>query len=248
MAGRGHAADPDITERGVTPEERGRVAGEEAPPIRVLIADDEKLVRAGLRALIDDDLHITVVGEAVDGVDAVSQTQGLRPDVVCMDVRMPKVDGIQATRTIVRRHPEVGVLILTTFENDDYVHAALVAGAQGFLLKRAAPEAVVHAIQTVHRRESLLFPDAVRGLLGRAARSQPVGLPMLSRREGDVLRLVARGCSNSEIAEELHIGLETVKTHVVRILAKLGVRDRVQAVVRAYETGFVSAGRSDEAS
>ncbi len=208
--------------------------------IRVLIADDEDLVRAGLRALINGEHEIVVVGEAVDGVEAVSLTDSLRPDVVCLDIRMPNLDGIEATRTIARRQPDTGVLVLTTFENDDNVRRALVAGARGFLLKRAVPNSLVQAIETVHRGESLLFPDAVRGLLGQAAATPPVGLPTLSRREEDVLRLIARGCSNAEIASELYISLETVKTHVTRMLTKLGVRDRVQAVVRAYESGFLT--------
>jgi DNA-binding NarL/FixJ family response regulator len=208
--------------------------------IRVLIADDEELIRAGLRTLIDGEHDIVVVGEAVDGAEAVSLANSLRPDVVCLDIRMPNIDGIEATRVIARRQPGTGVLILTTFENDDNVYHALVAGARGFLLKRAAPASLVHAIETVHRGESLLFPHAVRGLLGTTLRAQPVGLPMLSRREGDVLRLIARGYSNAEIADELYVSLETVKTHVARILAKLEVRDRVQAVVRAYESGFLS--------
>ncbi len=208
-------------------------------PIRVLIADDEALVRTSLRALIDEHPRLTVVGDAADGREAVALTRTLRPAVVCMDVRMPGVDGIEATRAIVEQCPDTRVLILTTFGNDDYVHRALVAGAHGFMLKRAVPQSVVHAIRTVHDGESLLFPEAVRGLLGPAAQARPVGLPMLSRREDQVLRLMARGLSNLEIATELYVSLETVKSHVARILAKLQVRDRVQAVVRAYESGFL---------
>ncbi|KNX38601.1 response regulator [Luteipulveratus halotolerans] len=211
------------------------------PSVRVLLVDDEKLVRAGLRALVDGEQGITVVGEAGDGAEAISKTKALSPDVVCMDVRMPNVDGIQATRVLTERHPDSKVLVLTTFENDDYVHEALQAGAQGFLLKRAAPDAVVSAILTVHQGDSLLYPDAVRRLVASAAPDTPTkpGLPMLSEREGDVLRLIARGLSNAEIAGELFVTVETVKTHVTSILGKLGVRDRVQAVIRAYETGFV---------
>lgn len=213
----------------------------ESPTIRVLLVDDEKLVRAGLRALVDGEDGIQVVGEAGDGAEAVSMTKALAPDVVCMDVRMPKVDGIQATKVITERHPSSKVLVLTTFENDDYVNEALHAGAQGFLLKRSAPDAVVHAIQTVHRGDSLLYPDSVRRLVAHAApaATDRPGLPMLSEREGDVLRLIARGLSNAEIAAELFVTVETVKTHVTSILGKLGVRDRVQAVIRSYETGFV---------
>jgi DNA-binding NarL/FixJ family response regulator len=209
-------------------------------PIRVLLADDEALIRTGLRALISEDPTITVVGEAADGAEAIAASRSLHPDVVCMDVRMPHVDGIQATRTLVQRQPEVGVLILTTFENDDYVYDALVAGAHGFLLKRSAPDAVTEAIHTVHRRDSLLFPEAVRSLFRNARRSEADGLPMLSPREGEVLRLMAGGLSNAEIAARLHVGVETVKSHVAAILAKLGVRDRVQAVIRAYRSGFVA--------
>jgi DNA-binding NarL/FixJ family response regulator len=190
--------------------------------------------------LIDGDSGIVVVGEASDGAQAAAMTRSLAPDVVCMDVRMPRVDGIQATRLITERHPDTKVLVLTTFENDEYVHEALKAGAQGFLLKRTAPEAVVRAIVTVHRGESLLFPDAVRRLLAEAVPDhRAAGLPMLSEREGEVLRQIARGLSNAEIAAELFVTVETVKTHVASILSKLGVRDRVQAVVRAYESGFV---------
>ncbi|MDE9366877.1 response regulator transcription factor [Luteipulveratus sp. YIM 133132] len=213
----------------------------ESPSVRVLLVDDEELVRAGLRALVDGEQGIAVVGEAGDGAEAISRTKALSPDVVCMDVRMPNVDGIQATRVLTERHPDTKVLVLTTFENDDYVHEALQAGAQGFLLKRSAPDAVVSAILTVHQGDSLLYPDAVRRLVAAAAPAGPArpGLPMLSQREGDVLRLIARGCSNAEIAAELYVTIETVKTHVTSILGKLGVRDRVQAVIRAYETGFV---------
>jgi DNA-binding NarL/FixJ family response regulator len=211
-----------------------------ANQIRVLLADDEDLVRAGLRALIDGE-DICVVGEARDGAEAVSATASLRPDVVCMDIRMPRVDGIQATRIVRERHADTKVLMLTTFENDEYVREALQTGAQGFLLKRSAPESVRHAIRTVHHGDSLLFPDALRRLVARhldAAADRP-GLPMLSEREGEVLRLIASGLSNAEIAQRLHLTVETVKTYVARILAKLGVRDRVQAVIRAYESGFV---------
>ncbi|MCI2419353.1 response regulator transcription factor [Saccharopolyspora sp. K220] len=211
-----------------------------ANQIRVLLADDEDLVRAGLRALIEGE-DLCVVGEARDGAEAVSATASLRPDVVCMDIRMPRVDGIQATRILRERHSDTKVLMLTTFENDEYVQEALQTGAQGFLLKRSAPESVRHAIRTVHHGDSLLFPDALRRLVSRhvdAAAGRP-GLPMLSEREGEVLRLIASGLSNAEIAQRLHLTVETVKTYVARILAKLGVRDRVQAVIRAYESGFV---------
>jgi DNA-binding NarL/FixJ family response regulator len=213
--------------------------------IRVLLVDDESLVRAGLRAIIDAEPDLEVVGEAGDGAEAVAQVRSLRPDVVCMDVRMPRVDGIAATRLLVERSESTRVLVLTTFENDDYVYDALAAGAYGFLLKRSAPEQVTAAIRTVHAGESLLFPDAVRRLVGahggRPAKNRP-GLPMLTEREGEVLRLMTRGMSNAEIAEELVLGVETVKSHVASLLGKLDVRDRTQAVIRAYESGFVGLG------
>jgi DNA-binding NarL/FixJ family response regulator len=215
--------------------------GEAMSSIRVLLVDDESLVRAGLRAIIDAEPDLEVVGEAGDGAEAVSQVRTLRPDVVCMDVRMPHVDGIAATKLLTERAAATAVLVLTTFENDDYVYDALAAGASGFLLKRSAPEQVTAAIRTVHAGESLLFPDAVRRLV-RAHGSQAPnrsGLPTLTEREGEVLRLMARGRSNAEIAEDLVLGVETVKSHVASVLGKLGVRDRTQAVIRAYESGFV---------
>lgn len=222
---------------------------QERSATRVLLADDEELIRAGLTSLISDDPATEVVAEASDGAEAVAITERERPHVVCMDVRMPRVDGIAATRTIAARHPEIGVLILTTFENDDYVYDALVAGAQGFLLKRAAPETVMQAIQTVRRRDALLFPEAVRSLfLKTRKRQQPSGLPELSIREGEVLELIARGRNNAEIAGELYLGVETIKSHVATILAKLGVRDRLQAVIRAYESGFVAVDDTDKPS
>jgi DNA-binding NarL/FixJ family response regulator len=209
---------------------------------RVLLVDDESLVRAGLRAIIDAEPDLEVVGEAGDGAEAVAQVRSVRPDVVCMDVRMPHVDGIAATRLLTERSESPRVLVLTTFENDDYVYDALAAGAYGFLLKRAAPEQVTAAIRTVHAGESLLFPDAVRRLVrshGGGGTSTRPGLPMLTEREGEVLRLMARGQSNAEIAAELVVGVETVKSHVASLLGKLEVRDRTQAVIRACESGFV---------
>ena len=209
--------------------------------IRVLLVDDESLVRAGLRAIIDAEPDLDVVGEAADGAEAVAEVRSLQPDVVCMDVRMPRVDGLEATRLLVARADPPRVLVLTTFENEDYVYEALAVGASGFLLKRATPEQVTAAIRTVHAGESLLFPDAVRRLArahGGSADQRP-GLPTLTEREGEVLRLMARGMSNPEIAAELVLGVETVKTHVASLLSKLDVRDRTQAVIRAYESGFV---------
>ena len=210
--------------------------------IRVLLVDDEALVRAGLRAIIDAEPDLEVVGQAGDGAEAVAEVRTVKPDVVCMDVRMPRVDGIAATRLLTERAESPRVLVLTTFENDDYVYDALAAGAAGFLLKRAAPEQVTAAIRTVHAGESLLFPDTIRRLVqahaGRARADRP-DLPALTEREGEVLRLMARGLSNAEIAEELVLGVETVKSHVANLLGKLDVRDRTQAVIRAYESGFV---------
>lgn len=223
--------------------------GTAAPaPIRVGIVDDEPLVRAGLRVILDAEPDLAVVGEADDGTGVPALVVDTRPDVVLMDVRMPRVDGIAATRAIVTAErpgsPAPRVLVLTTFENDDHVLDALHAGAQGFLLKRARPEEVAQAVRVVARGDSLLFPDAVRRLVASAGSPAGDGLrdAHLTDREGEVLRLVAAGMSNAEIAGELYLGVETVRTHVGNVLAKLGVRDRTQAVVRAYESGFVRTG------
>ncbi len=210
--------------------------------IRVMLVDDEPLVRGGLRAILEAEGDLEVVAEASDGSEALTQAKRATPDVVLMDVRMPHVDGIAATRLLTELGDPPRVVVVTTFENDDYVYDALVAGAQGFLLKREAPDQVVHAVRTVHRSDSLLFPAAVRALVaGRAQRRKASTDPTsrLTEREQEVLRLVAAGMSNAEIAGELFLGLETVKSHVRSILAKLGVRDRVQAVIVAYESGFV---------
>ena len=211
--------------------------------VRVLLVDDEPLVRSGLRAIIESEADLTVVGEAGDGASAISEARRLRPDVVLMDVRMPDVDGITATRRLTGAGDRPVVLVVTTFENDDYVYDALLAGAQGFLLKRTAADDVVHAIRTVHRSESLLFPSAVRTLVAGREPAAPnpaaAALGRLSEREQEVLRLMASGLSNAEIAAELFLGVETVKTHVRSILTKLDVRDRVQAVIAAYQTGFI---------
>jgi DNA-binding NarL/FixJ family response regulator len=210
----------------------------------VLLADDEPLVRAGLRALLEHQ-GLTVVGEAADGAEVLPAVRRTTPDVVLMDVRMPGTDGIEATRQLLGALTEPPkVLVVTTFDNDDYVHEALLAGASGFLLKRARKEEIAHAVRTVAAGESLLFPEAIRRLVsartpgGAHARAAK----KLTRREAEVLRLIATGLSNQDIAAALVISLETVKTHVGNIFGKLGAGNRSQAVVIAYEAGVVRPG------
>jgi DNA-binding NarL/FixJ family response regulator len=216
-------------------------------PIRVLLVDDDDLMRAGLRAVLSSDASVEVVGEAGNGRAAVERARALRPDLVLMDVRMPDLDGIAATREVLSTSPEVKVVILTTFEQDDYIFGALNAGASGFLLKRTGPEELLAAIHTVAAGDSLLSPSVTRTVIARMAR-QPtpeIGsglLDELTPREREVLELVARGLSNSEIAAELVIEESTVKTHVKRILMKLRLRDRIQAVIFAYESGLTQPG------
>jgi DNA-binding NarL/FixJ family response regulator len=215
--------------------------------IAALLVDDEPLVRSGLRAVLASEPDIDVVGDVADGADVPSAVGRLRPDVVLMDIRMPRIDGIQATRRLLRSAgPQPKVLVLTTFENDEYVYEALRAGASGFLLKRAPSEEIVHAIRTTMAGDALVFPTAIRTLAERygAVRDNAVSRAHLTEREQDVLRLVAAGRSNSEIAKTLFVSLETVKTHVGNILAKLNARDRTQAVIAAYESGFVSPSGS----
>lgn len=208
--------------------------------VRVLLADDEPLVRQGLRTILEFEPDIEVVGEAEDGAEAVSAARRLRPDVVCMDVRMPGVDGIRATERLMAADDPPRVLVVTTFESDDYVFAALQAGASGFLLKRSSAESIVTAVRTVAAGEHLVFPEALRKLaLTHVTRPTAYEGPELTGRELEVLTLVARGQSNAEIAGELFLGVETVRTHMSRLLAKLGARDRTQAVVTAYRTGLV---------
>jgi DNA-binding NarL/FixJ family response regulator len=212
--------------------------------ISVLLVDDEELVRTGLRAIIDAQPDLEVVGEAADGAEVVPLVRRLRPAVVLMDVRMPAIDGIQATRHLLSTMDQPPrVLVVTTFENDDYVYEALRAGASGFLLKRARPAEVVEAVRVVARGESLLFPAALRRLVathaGRPDR-RALDPARLTDREAEVLRLMAAGLSNAEIAGRMVVGVETVKTHVGNVLAKLGARDRTQAVITAYESGFVT--------
>jgi DNA-binding NarL/FixJ family response regulator len=215
--------------------------------IGVLLVDDEEPVRAGLRAILDAERDIEVLGEASDGAEVPGLVRRFEPDVVLMDVRMPAVDGIAATRHLVSSKGAAAprVLILTTFGNDGYVYDALQAGATGFLLKRARPAEIVQAVRTVAAGESLLFPAAVRDLVATRGRCGGDALcgAGLTEREGEVLRLVARGLSNAEIARELVVGVETVKTHVGSVLAKVGARDRTQAVVAAYESGFIDPRR-----
>ncbi|MGW0632088.1 response regulator [Streptomyces sp. NPDC002758] len=220
-------------------------------PVTVLLVDDEPLVRAGLRAVLEAQPDIEVVGEAADGAAVIPLVRQLRPDVVAMDVRMPLLDGIEATRAVLRTVDDPPkILVVTTFENDEYVYEALRAGADGFLLKRARPAEIVHAVRLVAEGESLLFPASVRQLAAqygtegggnRAARAA-LERARLTEREAEVLRLMARGLSNAEIAGRLMLGTETVKSHVSAVLAKLGARDRTQAVIAAYESGFVAPG------
>jgi DNA-binding NarL/FixJ family response regulator len=217
-------------------------------PIRVLLVDDDDLMRAGLRAVLSSDASVEVVGEADNGRAAVQRARAVRPDLVLMDVRMPDLDGIAATREVLATSPEVKVVILTTFEQDDYIFGALDAGASGFLLKRTAPEELLAGIHTVARGDSLLSPSVTRTVIDRMVR-QPtpeIGsgrlLDELTPREREVLELVARGLSNGEIAAELVIEESTVKTHVKRILMKLRLRDRIQAVIFAYDSGLTRPG------
>lgn len=208
--------------------------------VRVALVDDEPLVRAGLAAIIDSDPGLDVVGEAGDGAEALDLVRRTRPDVVVMDVRMPRLDGLEATRHLVDLQEPPRILILTTFDSDDYVFEALRAGADGFVLKRAQPEELVRAVHIVAGGEALLYPQKVREMASRAQRRPDrVGEAGLSGREEEVLTRMARGLSNSEIAAEMFLGVETVKTYVSSVLAKLGARDRTQAVIVAFESGFV---------
>jgi DNA-binding NarL/FixJ family response regulator len=215
-------------------------------PVRVLLVDDDDLMRAGLRSVLSSDETIEVVGEAGDGRVAGQRVRELSPDVVLMDIRMPNLDGIAATREILATRPEAKVVILTTFEEDDYIFGALSAGASGFLLKRTSPEQLIGALHAVAAGDSLLSPSVTRRVIERMARqpapdtSSSERLDELTPRERDVLELVARGLSNNEIAAELVVEESTVKTHVKRILMKLHLRDRVQAVIFAYESGVTT--------
>jgi DNA-binding NarL/FixJ family response regulator len=227
-------------------------------PIKVLVVDDQDLVRGGIVMLLSAEPDIEVVGEAADGAEAVDKALQLQPDVVLMDVRMPGLDGVEATQQITEDQfsrdsdRPVKVLILTTYHLDDAVYGALRAGASGFLLKNAVPAELVRALHAVAAGDAWLDPAVARGLLNEfaarpdQARTTPVAMRQLTARERDVLILVARGLSNAEIAERLFIGEATVKTHFGRVLMKLGLRDRVQAVVAAYESGLVMPGPGRE--
>lgn len=215
--------------------------------IRILLADDQDLVREGLRMLLDVEPDLEVVGEAADGKEALAQARKLDPDLLLMDVRMPELDGIEATRRLVASASRTRVLVLTTFDLDEYVYRALKAGASGFLLKDATREQLIGAVRSVAAGEALLAPAVTRRLIEDfCRRPQPGTLPddaaALSERELEVLHLLARGLSNGEIAARLFLGDTTVKSHVAHILAKLGLRDRAQTIVYAYETGLVRPG------
>jgi DNA-binding NarL/FixJ family response regulator len=215
--------------------------------VRVLLVDDDDLMRAGLRSVLSSDDTIEVAGEAGDGGEALDRVRETKPHVVLMDIRMPGVDGISATREVLAGSVDVKVVVLTTFEDDDYIFEALSAGASGFLLKRTKPEELISAIHSVAEGDSLLSPSVTRRVIDHMA-TQPVAglsgarLEKLTPREREVLELIGRGLSNREIAESFVIEESTVKTHVKRILMKLGLRDRVQAVILAYETGLIRPG------
>jgi DNA-binding NarL/FixJ family response regulator len=216
--------------------------------IRVMLVDDQEMVRVGFRMILQAEADLTIVGEAADGAAAVELAAAARPDVVLMDVRMPRMDGIAACRLIRDGHSDTRVMMLTTFDLHDYVHAALRAGASGFMLKDAPAEQLVDAIRIVANGDALLAPSVTQALIDEIAarpggdRTSYPGVDDLTERELDVIRLMAKGRSNAEIATELYLGEATIKTHVGRILAKLAARDRVQAVVIAYESGLVTPG------
>ncbi len=216
--------------------------------IRVVLADDQAMVRAGFRMILEANPDVEVVGEAENGMEADELAERLGPDVVLMDIQMPVLDGLEATRRIVERsHSNTRVVVLTTFERDEYVFEALRCGASGFLLKNAPPEELVHAVRVVARGDALLSPSVTRRMIEQFSRrparaGSAKELQRLTDREREVLRHLASGKSNAELADELYVGEGTVKTHVSSVLTKLGLRDRVQAVVFAYESGLVTPG------
>ncbi len=214
--------------------------------IRVLVADDQAMVRAGFRMLLAEEPDLEVVAEAANGLEAVDKASRFSPGVILMDIRMPELDGLQATRRILEADPSARVLVLTTFDLDEYVYEALAAGASGFVLKDDPPEELIRAIRTVAAGNALLSPAVTRRVIGEFTRIQrpelPKGLDELTEREREIFELIATGRSNAEIAQKLVIGETTVKTHVTHVLQKLGLRDRVQAVVLAYQAGLVEAG------
>jgi len=217
------------------------------PKLRVVIVDDQALMRTGFRMILES-ADMDVVGEAENGLEAISVVGATNPDVVLMDIRMPELDGVEATRRIIASDTTARVLILTTFDLDEYVYSALRAGAAGFLLKDTPPERLIEAVQIVAAGDALLAPSITRRLVAEFAANAPASTPVrglddLTERETEVLQEMARGLSNAEIAAELFVGETTVKTHVGRVLMKLGVRDRVQAVVLAYESGLIRPGQ-----
>ncbi|MCX4962016.1 MULTISPECIES: response regulator transcription factor [Streptomyces] len=218
------------------------------PPLRIVLCDDERMVRTALRVILEAEADLEVVGEAATGAEAVPLVRSLAPDVVLMDVRMPEIDGIRATEQILATMAEPPrIVVVTTFENDAYVYDALRAGAAGFLLKRADPDELIGAVRLVVRGDSLLFPAAVRSLAAAHTAGAPSAdapwVARLTEREADVLRLMATGLSNHEMSERLGVGPQTVKTHVAAVLTKTGSRDRTQAVIAAYEGGFIMKKR-----
>jgi len=220
--------------------------------VRVVLVDDQALIRTGFKMILETEDDIEVVGEASDGEQAISMTRSVRPDVVLMDVQMPTMDGLEATGRIVRdANVPSRIVILTTFERDDYVFEALRAGASGFLLKNAPPEELVHAVRVVAAGDALLAPSVTRkvieGFIRRPAhRSNEAELRRLTERETEILQLLATGKSNSELADHLFVGEGTIKTHVSSVLTKLGLRDRMQAVIFAYESGLIEPGQQPE--
>jgi DNA-binding NarL/FixJ family response regulator len=220
--------------------------------VRVVLVDDQELIRTGFKMILETEDDIEVVGEASDGEQAISMTRSVRPDVVLMDVQMPTMDGLEATGRIVRDASIPSrIVILTTFERDDYVFEALRAGASGFLLKNAPPEELVHAVRVVAAGDALLAPSVTRkvieGFIRRPAhRSNEAELRRLTERETEILQLLATGKSNSELADHLFVGEGTIKTHVSSVLTKLGLRDRMQAVIFAYESGLIEPGQQPE--